>query len=253
MVYKNKGSFLSGLEKNKEAKESTIQANKILSKLFKINKLPYMPLYADNLMVLGMIESNLGESLNADDLLRESINLFEELQEREFNAYGRNYSWALNNFSHLKIKLGQFREAEKLFKRSIEIKEKLPNKVYSDIASIAVSNNNLAIIYHMEKNYEECIKYKEKAFSLYLRLYKDGFHQYSSNVMRSLVDIGEVYRQKEDNEWINYSIKGLLFYFQNMDNTPPQLMAEAIGLFNESKINWETISIKIEEEKEGEK
>ncbi len=103
--------------------------------------------YAWSINNLGLLNLDLGKYEESEANLIEAKDIWEKIVGKETEEYAA----ALDNLASLYFKIGLFDAAEPLYYEALEIKENLK----SDVAALAVSYNDLAVLHMAEEEYQK--------------------------------------------------------------------------------------------------
>jgi tetratricopeptide (TPR) repeat protein len=136
------------------------------------------------------------------------LEISEEISEKDFSDLWRyNMAYSLNSLAELYRTQGKYSEAEPLYKREIDIREKLPRyigagsyQVPNIFASFSLGNslNNLADLYRVQGKYTEAEPLYKRSLEISEEISgKDssGFWRY--NMANSLNGLAELYRAQK--------------------------------------------------------
>ncbi len=132
---------------------------------------------------LGVLYFKLKEYEKSKELLENAINIAVEINDVE-----RKLS-SLTNIAIIHAETGEYAEAIKIYKKSLKINQQEGNTYrYKDWTA----NNNLALIYLMQKKYDSSLYYCEKT----LKIPTDNF--FDSKICRTYNTLGNTYMQLND-------------------------------------------------------
>lgn len=151
----------------------------------------YSPSVARCLNSIGELERRQGRSQRAEACFEDSLDILARCVESDSpELVGPLYNLGLEQHSCRKLA-----EAQRLYKRALEIKEKSMQKGARVDASIASIHDSLGVLFSEQNKYEDALSHLQKACDMYLCLYgKDNYQ-----VALSLNNLAYAWKRIGDN------------------------------------------------------
>jgi CHAT domain-containing protein/tetratricopeptide (TPR) repeat protein len=148
--------------------------------------------YANDLGMLGSVYHSMGKYNKAAEMMEESRTILKRLLEEDYEFYVEDYGVILNNLALLYMDMSRYRQAELLFRESLQLKATIEDRLYDNDITVL---NNLCIALDAQGKFEVAKVYYQQLLSITKSYYGAKSEDYAislRNAASFYVDLGEL-------------------------------------------------------------